>query len=112
MIDWLSDSWTHDASRHRAVPELLGQTRTPVLGRRVYEGMVRAWPATQSPMAEHMNALPKVVFSSTLATVEWNNARVSDRPVAEQIPEFKRQAGKDIVVFGAPAWRDRSRARA
>lgn len=80
--------------------ELLRQTRTLVLGRRVYEDMVRAWPATQSPMAEHMNALPKPVFSTTLATAKWNNARVSARPVAEEIPELKRQAGKDIVVFG------------
>jgi dihydrofolate reductase len=47
-----------------------------------------------------MNALPKVVFSSKLTRVEWNNARVSGRPAEEEIPELKGQPGKDIVVFG------------
>ena len=48
-----------------------------------------------------MTALPKIVFSSTLSEVEWSNARVSNWPVEEEeIPELKRQAEKDIVVFG------------
>jgi dihydrofolate reductase len=104
VIDWLDPSVkrrvAHDDVRHRAVLELLGQTGMLVLGRRVYEDMVQAWPVTQSPMADLMNALPKVVFSSTLSEVEWSNARVSNRPLEEEIPELKRQAEKDIVVFG------------
>ncbi len=47
-----------------------------------------------------MNALPKVVFSSTLTDLEWANARVTDRPAEEEIPELKSQPGMDIVVFG------------
>jgi dihydrofolate reductase len=99
VIDWLGDSRPQDGSRQRAVLELLGQTGMLVLGRRVYEDMVQAWPATRSPIGDLMNTLPKVVFSSTLTEVDWNNARVSDRLVEEEIPALKRQA-KDIVVFG------------
>ena len=33
-----------------------------------------------------MKTLPKVVFSSTLTDVRWSNARVSDRPVEEEVP--------------------------
>ena len=54
--------------------------------------MAQAWPGSQSPTGELMNALPKVVFSSTLSRVEWSNARVSDRPVEEEIPELKGRA--------------------
>ena len=43
---------------------------------------------------------PKVVFSRTLTHLEWTNARVSDRPAEEEIPELKGEPGKDIVVFG------------
>jgi dihydrofolate reductase len=99
VIDWLGDSRPHDGSRQRAVLELLGQTGMLVLGRRVYEDMVQAWPASQSAMGDLMNTLPKVVFSSTLE-VSWSNARVSDRPVEDEVPVLKRQAEKDIVVFG------------
>jgi dihydrofolate reductase len=100
VIDWLGDSRPHDGSRQRAVLELLGQTGLLVLGRRVYEDMVQGWPGTRSPLGDLMNALPKVVFSSTLSDVRWKNARVSDRPVEDEIPALKRQAEKDIVVFG------------
>lgn len=99
-IDWLGDARPHDGSRQRAVLELLGQTGMLVLGRRVYEDMVQGWPGTQSPMGDLMNTLPKVVFSSTLSEVRWSNARVTDRPVEDEIPALKRQAEKDIVVFG------------
>lgn len=80
-IDWLGQSRPHDDRRQRAVSELLGQTGLLVLGRRAAQDMAVAWPSSQSQTGKLMNALPKVVFSSTLNEVEWSNARVSDRPV-------------------------------
>jgi dihydrofolate reductase len=82
------------------VAELLGQTGMLALGRRGGTDMARAWPGSISPTGELMNALPKVVFSSTLTELDWSNARVSGRPVEEEIPELKAEPGKDIVVFG------------
>ncbi|MDQ6821325.1 MAG: dihydrofolate reductase family protein [Actinomycetota bacterium] len=103
-MDWLGVSRPYDDHRQRAVAELLGQTGTLVLGRRSYEEMAQAWPTSQSPTGEFMNALPKIVFSSTLTEVEWTNARVTHRPVEEEIPELKGQPGKDIVVFGGASF--------
>jgi dihydrofolate reductase len=99
-MDWLGEKPRHGDHRQRGVAELLGQTGMLVLGRRGGEQMAQAWPGSQSPTGELMNALPKVVFSSTLTHVEWSNARVSDRPAEDEIPELKAQPGKDIVAFG------------
>jgi len=99
-MDWLGRSLPRDTQRQRAVEELLGRTGLLLLGGRAGQDMARAWPSSTSPTGEYMNALPKVVFSSTLSEVEWTNARVCDRPAEEEIPELKREAGKDIVVFG------------
>ena len=57
-------------------------------------------PGSTSPTGELMNALGKVVFSSTLTELDWSNTRVSSRAVEEEIPELKAQPGKHIVVFG------------
>jgi dihydrofolate reductase len=103
-MDWLGDAQSHGAHRQRAVAELLGQTGLLVLGARAGADMAQAWPGSRSPTGELMNATPKVVFSSTLGAVEWSNARVSDRPAEEEIPELKRQPGKDIVVFGGASF--------
>ena len=100
VIEWLSEGQPHDDHRQRAVDELLGQTGLLALGRRSAQDMAEAWPRSQSTTGELMNALPKVVFSSTLTHLEWRNARVTDRPAEEEIPELKDQPGKDIVVFG------------
>ena len=103
-MDWLGRSLPYDPQRQRAVDELLGRTGLLVLGARAGQDMARAWPTSSSPTGEYMNALPKVVFSSTLSELGWSNARVSDRPVEEEIPELKGQAGKDIVVFGGASF--------
>jgi dihydrofolate reductase len=99
-MDWLGERQRHGAHRQRAVAELLGQTGMLALGRRGGADMAQAWPGSISPTGELMNALPKVVFSSTLTELDWSNARVSGRPVEEEIPELKAEPGKDIVVFG------------
>jgi dihydrofolate reductase len=103
-MDWLGRSLPYDPQRQRAVDELLGRTGLLVLGAQAGQDMARAWPTSSSPTGEYMNALPKVVFSSTLSELGWSNARVSDRPVEEEIPELKGQAGKDIVVFGGASF--------
>ena len=98
-IDWLGE-YAHGDQRHRINLELLGQIDAIVLGRGAYEEMCRGWSGSDNPMARYMNALPKVVFSQSLPTVEWNNARLTRRPLEEEIPELKGEAGRDMVVFG------------
>lgn len=103
-MDWLGGSLPYDPQRQRAVEELLGRAGLLVLGARAGQDMARAWPGSQSPTGDYMNALPKILFSSTLSEVGWSNARVCDRPVEEEIPELKGQAGQDIVVFGGASF--------
>jgi dihydrofolate reductase len=90
----------HDAARHQANLELIGQVGTIIIGRGAYEDMVQAWPPGDSPMARFMNALPKVVFSDSLKTVEWDNARLNEHPLEEEIDRLRREPGGDIIAFG------------
>src|SRR5690349_2406505 len=104
VIDWLGRSREHDPRRQRATAELLGQSGLLVLGGGVYRERAQAWPSSTSPTGNLMNALPKVVFSSTLEDVDWNNTRLSRRPAEEEIPELKREDGADLVVFGGASF--------
>jgi len=101
VIDWLSGEGSdHGRRRHRGNLELLGQIGTIVMGRGAYLEMSRGWSGSDNPMAVLMNSLPKVVFSQSLSEVTWNNARLSRSPLEEEIPALKREAGKDLVIFG------------
>jgi dihydrofolate reductase len=99
-MDWLGGSRANADERQRGVAELLSQTGLLVLGRRAGEQMASAWPGSTSPTGELMNALPKLVFSNSIDTLDWANTLVSNRPVEVEIPAYKAEPGKDLVVFG------------
>ena len=77
-----------------------------VFGRRTYEGMAAYWTKPEAQTAEQevarlMNSIPKLVFSRTLRSAEWNNTTVSGENASDSIRKLKEQGGKDIYVFGS-----------
>jgi len=78
-----------------------------LLGRRLYEAM-RVWetdPAMReteafAAFADIWSALPKVVFSRTLAKVE-GNARLAVRPLADEIAAAQESAATVVSIGGA-----------
>ena len=48
-----------------------------------------------------MNSIPKVVFSKTLKEAKWNNSRVVNGKPEVEVAKLKRQAGKDLFIFGS-----------
>jgi dihydrofolate reductase len=77
-----------------------------LFGRKTYEGMAGYWP-TDAAVAEDplvaplMNDIPKVVFSTTLETADWNNTRLVRNNVVEEVRELKDQPGKQLAIFGS-----------
>jgi dihydrofolate reductase len=72
-----------------------------VFGRVTYEGMAAYWKTAEpGEITTYMNALPKLVASRTLKSVDWNNSRVT----ADVVPELKRmkaEHAKTLYVFGS-----------
>jgi len=59
----------------------------------------------QSPGADKMNSVPKVVLSKTLKKAPWGKyepATVIGDEVEQKIMELKQKPGKNIVVYGSP----------
>ncbi len=70
-----------------------------VFGRITYEGMAAYWKTEKGEIAELMNKLPKLVFSRTLKSVDWNNSQLIK--AASEISKFKSEGTGDIYVFGS-----------
>jgi dihydrofolate reductase len=84
----------------------LDEMDTLLFGRVTYEGMASYWPTeaalTDDPeIAAAMNHLPKVIFSRTLKTLDWNNSQLARDDLPEEIARLKAQPGKDMVIFGS-----------
>ena len=87
----------------------VGVTSLALYGRKLWETMSSYWPtADQQPGATpaeiefacRWREMPKVVFSSTISTVDWNARLVSGDPVTE-ITRLKAEDGGPIDIGGA-----------
>ena len=72
-----------------------------LFGRVTYEGMAAHWQFAVGPVADIMNRIPKVVFSNTLETADWNNTRLVRGSAVEEVARMKREPGRDMLVFGS-----------
>jgi dihydrofolate reductase len=97
-----------DEELHRHFNDLEQDIDTHLYGRRMYELMAAYWPtADQNPVAPsyeidyaHLwKAVPKVVFSTTLESADWNARLARGNPI-EEVARLKRQPGKNMSVGG------------
>jgi dihydrofolate reductase len=104
QIDWAAP----DEELHRFHNRQAAQLAAHFLGRRLYETMVYWETADQDPalgpiereFAQIWQATPKVVFSTTLDTVE-GKTQLRRQVVSEEVEALKAQRGKDLAVGGA-----------
>jgi dihydrofolate reductase len=81
--------------------ELVSSAAVHVMGRNLYGVMESYWPTTSTdPIAAPMNAIPKVVFSTTLAEATWGPARIERGPLAPAIAALKAETDGPILVHG------------
>jgi dihydrofolate reductase len=98
-LSWHSYGWGEELER-LSIEQ--GKSAGALLfGRVTYDLMARHWPKEKGEVADFMNALPKVVFSRTLTTSDWNNTRVFNSDVTDTVTKLKRETPKDIFLFGS-----------
>jgi len=72
-----------------------------VFGRVTYEGMAAYWKTAEGEIAHLMNNIPKLIFSRTLKSVDWNNSTLVQGNASEEISKSKSQGNRDMYVFGS-----------
>jgi dihydrofolate reductase len=102
------------APDHRSAPEdpalkrtkldWMRQVGTHAMGRVTYQEMATHWPHSSDDYAAPMNELPKVVFSKTLDSANWNNSRVARGDLAEEIAKLRQEPGGDIIAWGGASF--------
>jgi dihydrofolate reductase len=86
--------------------EQLSSVDTILFGRKTYEMMAAFWPTEQAiqedpVVAEHMNSLPKLVFSKSLKSAAWQNTHIIRNNEIGEVITLKQSEGGDIAVFGS-----------
>ncbi len=88
--------------------EQLNEVDALLFGRVTYQMMASFWPTqfaieNDPVVAGKMNSLPKLVFSTTLEQVDWENSRLVKERIAEEVSQLKQQEGGDLAIFGSAA---------
>lgn len=70
-----------------------------IFGRLTYEGMAAYWRNATGEIADLMNQIPKIVFSKTLGSADWENTTLKN--TAEEIKDLNKKGNGDMYVFGS-----------
>jgi dihydrofolate reductase len=85
--------------------EELAAADAQLLGRKTYEAFAAAWPAmaaTTGDFGVKINAMPKVVVSTTLTEGSWQNSTVDDgSDLPGSVARLKERYAGDILVAGS-----------
>ncbi|WP_282636878.1 dihydrofolate reductase family protein [Sphingobacterium thalpophilum] len=80
-----------------------------LLGRETYKMFANYWPDASgegSKIAEELNRIPKIVFSSSLQQVQWGNHGNISLVTEDAIPyikSLKQQNGTNMIIWGSIA---------
>ncbi len=105
QLDWMTPPT--DATLLAFINHLTDTSDTILLGRKMTPGFIRYWEhvitqpnSPEASFGQKMVNIPKVVFSKTITKIDGQNVRVENGPLVEAVNGLKRQAGKDIIVYG------------
>src|SRR5512135_451639 len=100
-LDFHNVGWGDDMEAFAL--EQLATASALLFGRVTYEGMASYWTSAKEPgdVADVMNSIPKVVFSRTLKSANWNNTRLVKSDAEAEVAKMKQQSAKDLFVFGS-----------
>lgn len=101
--DWMT--WNPDDEFIAFLVFLIDSSDTLLIGRKTAEVIIPFWENTAEktpahPFAKKIVDIPKIVFTKTLEKSTWNNTRLANGNLAEEITGLKAQTGRDILVFG------------
>ncbi|GAB1444806.1 MAG: dihydrofolate reductase family protein [Cyclobacteriaceae bacterium] len=98
-----------DEEIHQHYADLIGNADTILYGRITYQ-LMQFWqtliknPSGEKSMddfAMEIDKIPKIVFSNTLKSTEWDSAKLSNQPIEEAVLTLKQShngGSKDILV--------------
>lgn len=103
------ESGVVDDELHEYFTVLLRDADIEIFGRNTYDLMYPYWHDVAMNQSESkvtnefalaFDSIPKIVFSTTLKSVEWNNTTLLHSNLLEEIAKLKQQPGKNISVGG------------
>ena len=108
-MGWIAPHAVTDGARDHMI-RVTGPATTALLGRKNYQGFGGFWPSVAGnedadprdrAFSRWLDDVEKVVFSTTLTDLPWNNSRRADADPVTTVKRLRGQEGGDIVVLAS-----------
>lgn len=108
-MSWIVRHAVTDGSRSHMIRVTTTAT-TALLGRKNYQGFSSFWPAVAGDeeadprdraFAQWLNAVEKILFSTTLQHADWQNSRLATADPATTVRSLRKEQGGDIIVLAS-----------
>jgi dihydrofolate reductase len=86
--DWVAAGRSDDGASWTG--ETLSNAGAHLMGATTYAGWAAYWPGAPGPFATPMNEIPKVVFSNSLTSADWDETTIVAGDLAAAIRRLKQ----------------------
>ena len=94
--DWITAGRSDDALRWAV--ETVSNAGAHLIGATTYAAWATHWPDAAGPFAKPMNEIPKVVFSDSLASVDWDETTIASGDLAKGITRLKQERSDGYLL--------------
>ena len=94
--DWIAAGRADDSTSW--VLETVSNASSHLIGATTYAEWAAFWPGASGPFAKAMNDIPKVVFSSSLASADWGETTIATGDLAAAITRLKQQRSDGYLL--------------
>ena len=87
--DWAAAGRSEDGAGWTL--EAVSHARLHLMGAATYAQWATFWPSAPGPFAKPMNEIPKVVFSNSLTSADWDETTIAAGDLAEAVTRLKQE---------------------
>ena len=87
--DWAAAGRSPDGASW--VAETVSNASTHLMGAATYAAWATFWPGASGPFAKAMNEIPKVVFSNSLTSADWDKTEIAAGDLTEAVTRLKQE---------------------
>jgi dihydrofolate reductase len=97
--DWITAGRSDDALRWTV--ETVSNAGAHLIGATTYAAWAAYWPNAAGPFAKPMNEIPKIVFSNSLTSADWDETTIAAGDLTETVTRLKRErSGGYLLAHG------------
>ena len=94
--DWVAAGRADDGASWNV--ETLSNANAHLVGAATYAGWATFWPSASGPFAKPMNEIPKVVFSNSLTSADWDETTIAAGDLSEAVTRLKQERADGYLL--------------